>query len=138
MEVVRASDERGRYVGATRVGLEAGLAALEGRRDEAITLYRSAADTFRDLDSPLDLGRSQMEYAILVGPDDPGARAAADEARAILTRLGSPPLLERLELGLRRWQTDGLSEVKPATGGPTAGTGAWVRTATGGGDRTEA
>ena len=106
VELVRESSERGAYADALRDGVEAGLASLEGRHDEANTKYRSAADAFRRLDLPLDLGRCQLEYAILVGPDDPGAHAAAEEARAIFTRLGSPPLLERLDSGLARWDAD--------------------------------
>ncbi len=103
MEIVRASVDRGRFAGAVRDELEAGLAAIEGRRDDAIAYYRSAGTTFRELDAPLDLGRCQLEYAILIGPDEAGARAAAHEASEVLERLGSRPLLARLEAGLTRW-----------------------------------
>ncbi len=52
----------------------------------------------------LELGLSQLDHAVLIGPADPVARAAADEARAIFERIDSPPLLERLRLGLERWE----------------------------------
>jgi predicted ATPase/class 3 adenylate cyclase len=104
--LLRGSSERGAYADALRNGVEAGLASLEGRRDDAIAGYRSAIATFRRLDLPLDLGRCQLEYATLLGPEAPGARAAADEAREIFERLDSAPLSERLETGLRRWETD--------------------------------
>jgi class 3 adenylate cyclase/tetratricopeptide (TPR) repeat protein len=103
---VAAAFERGRYVGALRRSLAAGLAALEGRLEDATRGYREAAITFRALDLPLDLGVSQLEFATLVEPRDPEARAAAAEAREIFTRLGSPALLDRLATGLERWASE--------------------------------
>ncbi len=103
--LVRVAIDRGRHVDAVRRSLEAGLAALEGRHDEARAGYRAAAAAFRELDTPLDLGLSQLDHATLIGPADPEARAAADEAREIFTRLGTLPLLDRLVAGLERWRT---------------------------------
>jgi tetratricopeptide (TPR) repeat protein len=115
LELVRATTERGAYADAVRTGLEAGLAALEGRRDDAVARYRSAVATFRGLDLPVDLGRCLMEYAILVGPDEAGARAAAEEARRIFEQLGSPPLLARLDAGLERWAVGGPDQPETAS-----------------------
>jgi len=92
----------GRWYGASRRELKAGLDALEGRLDQSATGFRSAATSLRDLDVPLELGYCLLEWATLIGPDDPAARAAAAEAREIFTRLGSPPLLARLDEGLAR------------------------------------
>ena len=97
MSILRETPERGRYVAALRSSLGAGLAALEGRRADAVTDFRAAAAIFRELDLPLDLGLSQLEYAARVGPDDAGARAAAEEARAIFDLLGAGALRERLD-----------------------------------------
>ncbi len=115
VELTRESPDRGAYAEAMRTVVEAGLAALEGRRDEAIGQYRTSANTFRRLELPFELGRCLMEYASLVSPADPGAHAAADEARAIFSKLGSPPLLERLDIGLVRWssETDTERAVSP-------------------------
>ena len=55
------------------------------------------------MDVPFYVGLTALEFATLVGPDEPESAAAADEARAIWTRLGSPPLLARLDEGLARW-----------------------------------
>jgi tetratricopeptide (TPR) repeat protein len=105
LPLVLETSERGRYVAATRRALEAGVLALDGRRGEAVPLYRQAIADLRDLDVPLQLGLRLMEFATLVGPDDPAAGAAAGEAREIFTRLGSPSLLTRLDEGLVRRTT---------------------------------
>jgi hypothetical protein len=110
LELLAATFERGRYVKAIRTSLAAGVAALEGRVDEATAGYREAAATFRALDMPLDLGRSQLEFASLVGPADPEARAAAEEAAEIFDRLGSPALRDRLAAGLARWDRDRVTQ----------------------------
>ena len=122
---VVAALDRGRYVDSVRRSLDAGLAAVEGRCDEAAAGYRAAASTQRDLDATLDLGLTQLDYATLVGPGDPVARAAADEARAIFEQIDSPPLLERLRRGLERWGEGNASDARQATADegavPTAG-----------------
>ena len=97
MSILRRTPERGRYAEALRASLGAGLSALEGGRTDAANGFRAAAATFRELDLALDLGLSQLEYAVRFGPDDPGGRAAAVEAREIFERLGARPLLERLD-----------------------------------------
>jgi class 3 adenylate cyclase len=100
--LVEASVEHGRAIGAVRRSLAAGLAAIEGRTAEAAAGFRAAAGTLRDLETTLDLALCQLDHALLVGPDDPGARAAADEAAELLSRIDAPPLLERLRSGLDR------------------------------------
>jgi hypothetical protein len=95
-----AAVDRGRSVGANRRLMEAGLAALEGRLDEASAGYRAAATTLRDLDATLDLAFCLVDHATLIGPRDRAALAAADEAREILARIDCPPLLERLASGV--------------------------------------
>jgi len=102
-----AQPERGPVVAADRRFLVAGVRALEGDRAEAVADYRAAIVAHRDLRLPIHLGMSLLDFATLIGPDVADARAAADEAREIFTRLGSPPLLARLEAGLARWTTAG-------------------------------
>jgi hypothetical protein len=43
-----------------------------------------------------------VDFAFALGPDDPDARAAAEEAREIFARLGATAWLERLEAVLGR------------------------------------
>jgi class 3 adenylate cyclase/tetratricopeptide (TPR) repeat protein len=116
LALLEARPERGRVLAATRRMLQAGVRALEGERAGAVADYREAIRTWRDMDVPFHLGLTLLEFATLVGPGEPEARAAADEARALWTRLGSPPLLARLDAGLARWQ-----QTDQATG-PTAPT----------------
>ncbi|MDP9484077.1 MAG: AAA family ATPase, partial [Chloroflexota bacterium] len=118
-ELVTVATERGRYSRAIRRSLAAGLAALEGRPTEAAEGYRLAATTLRELDLPVDLGLCLLEFATLVDPGVPGARAAAAEAAEIFTRLGSPPLLERLRIGVEHWSGPGAARSAPvAVRGP--------------------
>jgi hypothetical protein len=104
LSLFEARSERGRAVGARRQMLQAGVQALEGDREAAIAGYRDVIRTWRDLDVPFYLGLALLEFASLVGPSQPEARAAADESSAIWTHLGSPALLNRLDAGLTQWQ----------------------------------
>jgi class 3 adenylate cyclase/tetratricopeptide (TPR) repeat protein len=104
LDLFEARPERGRVVAARRQMLRAGVRALEGDRKAATVDYREALRPWRDMGVVFWLGLTLLEFATLVGPGEPEARAAADEARAIWTRLESPPLLARLDAGLARWQ----------------------------------
>ena len=98
-----ARPERGRAIAARRVLLRAGVQALEGDRDAAIKGFREAIRSWRDLDAPFYLGVALLEFASLIGPSDSEALAAAEEARALWTRLGSAAMLSRLDAGLAQW-----------------------------------
>ncbi len=86
----------GRVIDATRANLRAGLAALEGRRDEALRAYRDVGRRWLDLGLPLDEAFTAIEMATLLDPVDPEVRAAADRAREILVPLRAQPFLDRL------------------------------------------
>ncbi|CAN5718265.1 hypothetical protein BH24CHL5_BH24CHL5_07280 [soil metagenome] len=73
------------------------LAALDGRMEEALALYRETANGWRDSGVTLALGLLLTDMAVALDRSDPEVAAAADEAREIWTRLGSPPLLARLD-----------------------------------------
>jgi tetratricopeptide (TPR) repeat protein len=103
LELHLASPERGRMLAADRLCLAAGVRALEGDVGAALRDFRAAVEAYRNLDLPVSLAFCLLSFGILLGPDVPEARAAADEARDIFTRLGSPTLLARLDDGLARW-----------------------------------
>jgi len=86
---------RGQWMAAMRRTTEAGLAALEGRVDEAAETYREAIEAWRALDCTLDLALCELDLVLLLGPDHPDA-TAGKEARDIFTELGATPFLERL------------------------------------------
>ena len=87
---------RGAWMAAVRLTADAGLAALEGRHDEAAAGYERAIDAWRTLDSPLDLALCALDRAVVRRP---GAVAGGedDEAREIFTRIGATPFLARLD-----------------------------------------
>jgi hypothetical protein len=136
-ELLVAAIDRGRAIGAVHRSLGAGLAALEGRPGEAAAGYRAAASTLRALDATLDLAYCQLDHTILIGPDDPGGRAAAVEAREILTRLGATALVERLDAALERW-TSGWPARRGSVPSGAASATATAPTAGGSVDRAEA
>ncbi|HUG30110.1 MAG TPA: adenylate/guanylate cyclase domain-containing protein [Candidatus Limnocylindria bacterium] len=93
--------------------IRAGIAVLEGRRDDAVALYRSALAGYRAFGLRFSLAMAVLDMAVLLGPDDPAVHSVIDEGRAILTELGARPLLARL---------DALGAVKRAEA-PGAGVG---------------
>ncbi len=87
---------RGRWLAANRLTADAGIAALEGRRDEAAAGYVRALEAWRTLDSPLDLALCALDRAILRGPGL-ASDGEDDEAREIFTSVGAVPFLARLD-----------------------------------------
>jgi len=123
VDALLVATQPGRVMVTNRGQMRAGLDAMEGRRGEAVAGYREAIARWRDLDVPLYLGLCQTDFAILFGPDEPEATAAADEARALWTRLGSPPMLARLDEGLAAWPArdgDAVGERPAGTAGQPA------------------
>jgi len=91
---------RGRAVTLDLVSLRAGLAALEGRRAEAVIGYREALRGWQSLGLAFDEALTVVDLAILLAPtgrEMAEAPAAIDAARETLTRLGARPLLARLD-----------------------------------------
>ncbi len=91
---------RGTQGGAARSTLSGGGAALEGRSDEALTTFRRALGSWRDLGLPWEEALCAIGMATVLDPAEPEVRAAAESAREILTRLRAKPFLERLEAAL--------------------------------------
>jgi class 3 adenylate cyclase/predicted ATPase len=85
---------------AARLGARAGIAALEGRRQEAIAGFTEAVGRFRAIGADLFAAQAGLDLVVLVGPDEPAARAAAAESRAIFERVGARAYLDRLDAAL--------------------------------------
>jgi class 3 adenylate cyclase/tetratricopeptide (TPR) repeat protein len=75
--------------------IRAGLAALEGRTDDARSAYLAAEAGLRELGIRFELSLALLEHAVFLA-GDASTGAAADEARAILEELGATTLLARL------------------------------------------
>ena len=93
---LRSVGVRGRAVNAGLRGMDGGIAAGAGHPDEAATAYLDAMRQWRDLGLMFDLALCELDFVRFVGGESPDIGAAADEARAILTRLGAPAFLRRL------------------------------------------
>jgi len=102
LAVVQRSGRRGRAIDADRTTIRAGIASLEGRPDDALSLYREAMRTWRDLGLVWDEALCAIDMATLLDPAEPEVQAAAESARGILARLGARPFLERLNAALTR------------------------------------
>jgi class 3 adenylate cyclase len=92
----------GRALDIDRATLAAGLAALEGRRAEAVSGYREAIRGWRQLGPAFDEAAAVVDLATLLAPTDremPEAAGAIAAARETLTRLGAAPFLARLDAG---------------------------------------
>ncbi len=76
-------------------GIRAGLAALEGRTDDARAGYLAAEAGLRDLGIRFELGLALLEHAVFL-EGDPSAAAPAEEARTIFEHLGATTLLAKL------------------------------------------
>jgi class 3 adenylate cyclase/tetratricopeptide (TPR) repeat protein len=70
--------------------LDAGLAALAGRRREATTLFRDALATWRLTGLLVEPSIAAVTFRSLVGPDEPEAAEAESELRARWEPLGAP------------------------------------------------
>jgi class 3 adenylate cyclase len=95
-----ASISRGQAVALDIVTLTAGVAALEGRRADAIAGYREALRGWQSLGLAFDHALTVVDMTILLAPTEsetPEAPALVAAAREALRRLGGRPFLDRLE-----------------------------------------
>jgi len=97
---IELTSVRGQAMALDLVTLRAGVAALEGRRAEAVAGYREALRGWRQLGLAFDEAMAALDLAILLVPTEremAEASTAVAWARETLTRLGALPLLARLD-----------------------------------------
>lgn len=99
-----------------RAAAWAGIAALEGRRDEAIAGYRDALKRYREIGYDFQVARVDLDMLMLLSPDLPEAGAVAEEARAVFERVGARPYLERLDATIGDALTAGSAAPTVPTG----------------------
>jgi class 3 adenylate cyclase len=95
-----ASVIRGQAIDLDRVTLRAGIAAIEGRRPDAIAGYREALRGWRGLGLAFDEAMATLDMAIVLAPSEREMAEAPEAirvARETLTRLGAEPFLARLD-----------------------------------------
>jgi hypothetical protein len=85
---------RGAWIENVRASLEAAVAGLEGRREEAIGGYANALKTWTAMELPFDHAMTVGDAVTVLGADalPPGA---VDRATAFLEGIGAAPLLAR-------------------------------------------
>jgi len=91
---------RGQAIALDLLTLRAGIAALEGRRSDAVAGYREALRGWRQLGLAFDEAMAALDLAILLAPTEremAEASSSIEAARETLTRLGARPFLARLE-----------------------------------------
>jgi predicted ATPase len=98
---------------AARIAARAGIAALEGRRSDAIAGFEDGVARYRALGQAFDLACASLDYLLLIGPQEPAVRAAAEEARAIFERISARPYLERLDAAMTERADHGSPAVTP-------------------------
>ena len=91
--VLEATGAHGMTIDARRASIRAGLAALDGRPADALSLYRDALRRFRDLGLSVDEAFTAIEMATLLDPAEPEVRVATGSAREIF--LASGPAIPR-------------------------------------------
>jgi tetratricopeptide (TPR) repeat protein len=97
-----ASVDRGQAIELDRLTLHAGLAALEGRRADAIAGYREALRGWRQAGVAFDEALAALDVALLLVPTEremPEAASVIEAARETLIRIGGRPFLARLDAG---------------------------------------
>jgi hypothetical protein len=105
IDLLRGLGFRGRANLTSLRVVEAGLAALEGRRGHAIPGYREAMSAWRELSCEGGLAFALLDMVRLMGADSAEGREAAAELRPLLERLNGRALLAML---------DGLEAAAPA------------------------
>jgi hypothetical protein len=114
----------GRRSDASRVTLDAAIAALEGRSGEARQLYAEAQVRWRELGLRHLLALCQLEM-LIAGVGEPAERRrAAEEARAFWESVGAVALLARLdEAEARRPASAPSTSPRPSAGVAAVRTG---------------
>ena len=95
-----ATGFHGPVVEVRRTTLQAAVAALEGRRSDALELYRDALRGWSELGITWDAVLTAIDMATVLDPSEPEVRAAAMATRETLVGLRAQPFLERLDA---RW-----------------------------------
>jgi class 3 adenylate cyclase/tetratricopeptide (TPR) repeat protein len=90
----------GRLTVTNLLTMDAGIAALEGRTDEARALFARAQALAREIGALKELAMTNLTMVLMPGLDPADRAPAAAEAREIFERLGATPMVERIDAGL--------------------------------------
>jgi len=85
-----------------RQGIRAGLAALEGRTNDALSLYRDTLRGWRDVGLVYYEALTGIDMASLLDPSQPEVHVAIERTREIFVQMKAAPLLARLDAAVGR------------------------------------
>ncbi len=91
-----AESDAGTFHHGVRALARAGVAALEGERNDALRDFRSAIAAFEKTGALFQVALTQLDALILLS-DEPSIADWADQARERFETLKARPLLERLD-----------------------------------------
>ena len=109
----------GRVPAAGAREARAALAAVEGRRSEALAAFMDALRRWRELGVQLEVGLCTLNFVTMLGASTPEAREAADDAGALFERLGARALQDRLAAALREPVAPAARSTTERAGEPT-------------------
>jgi tetratricopeptide (TPR) repeat protein len=104
--------------------IQAGIAALDGRTDDALARYGDALLGWADLGISWEEAMTGLDMATLLDPTIPRVRAAGERARTIFAGLRATRLLELLDAATGRASSPEAS----STGAPSQADGVSSRT----------
>jgi class 3 adenylate cyclase/predicted ATPase len=97
LERIEKAGGYGAVVAARRSTVAAGVAALEGRTQDAMALYREALRGWRETHDAWDEALTVLDMAQLLDPADPEIAEQVTSTRATFERLNATPYLELLD-----------------------------------------
>ena len=100
---------------AWRPTIAAALAALSGRREEAITLYGDAIERWRESGVVFEGALVAIDMLMTLGADEPAVRAPLAEARDTLNGLGARPFVELIDRLTAEPATGGRRQTSPVS-----------------------
>ena len=100
VRLIEQSELHGAAFQTDLMTVRAGITTLQGRRADAMSLYRDSLRSWRELGLAWDEALCGLDMVLLLGPDDAEVRAAGEVSREILARLEAVPILARLDAAL--------------------------------------
>ena len=110
-----ATGVHGRVVENRRATIRAGLAAAEGRTGDALSTYRDAMRTWRDLAIGNDEHFTALDMVFLIGPANPEVEPYARAAREFFERVGARPFVEQLDRAMAGAGVPSRSQAGPVS-----------------------
>jgi hypothetical protein len=107
----------GNFIEGTRLLVEAGIAALEGRSEDALAGFSGAVERFGRNSSRLHAAVAQLDALTLL-PHEPSIADWADTARERFEVVKSPPLLALLDKALAARSRPPVGDTPGAPGAP--------------------